>query len=204
VDLCTDRVVVANNCAWLVNYLDDHEQPQKAQAIASEAAEVYSYGGLETMARLKEKHGQLKDALDYYGKIAERYNHAEEVDAFYARNRDKDPQYKEIADRQEKKLFPNGMEKVSLADLKTPPEDGVSVTSTSYKSAAMNVRAGDVVVAIDGIRVHDEEQYYFARGLKTDSKFQLIVWNRGSGYHEVNANVPGRRFGVDMADYRKK
>jgi len=203
VDLSPDRVSMANQCGWLVNYLDEHGQAEKALAIANEAAEVYSFRGLETMARLKEKHGQFKEAEDFYKKIAERYEKDGNgpLTAFYLRNQDKDPAFKTAATGLVNQVFPSGMTKVTLPDFSAPPADGTLLTSTSPASTAAGLQAGDVIVALDGYLVHNEGQYEFVRGLTDDPKMQLIVW-KGNGYREIAASAPRRRFNVSIATYQ--
>jgi hypothetical protein len=55
VDGARDRVYVANNVEWLVNYYHDRGDTAKALAIAKMAAETYSEKGLETMAGYQER-----------------------------------------------------------------------------------------------------------------------------------------------------
>jgi hypothetical protein len=95
------------------------------------------------------------------------------------------------------------LQKVALAEFQGPPDDGVLLTSSSSIAMAAGVYLGDIIVAIDGYRVHSEKQYLYVRGLSDDPKFQLIVWN-AKGYREIAANVPGRRFNLELADYRKR
>jgi len=200
VDLAPDRVMMANKCRWLVNYLDDHGHPEKALRIANEAGEVYSYDGLETLGRLKEKHGQLKEARVCFQNIAERYDDQAPLHAFYRRNRDKDPEFEKTAASLEREAFPGGLTKTVLADFKIPPEDGTTLTSNSASANAAGLHAGDVIVAIDGYRVRTQAQYSFIRGLTEDPNLHLIVWN-ARGFRELAAKVAGRRFNVDLADY---
>ena len=202
VDLGEDRIRAANSCGWLVNYLDDHGQPEKALAIATEAADVYSFRGLETMAKLKEKHQQFKEAEDIYQKIAERYDEGgASLAEFYLRNADKDPSFKKLATGMVKQLFPEGMTKVTLADFKATPDEGEQLTSTSPSSAAAGLQSGDVIVALDGYLVRNDEQYLYVRSLTADPKMQLIVWNP-QGYREIAASAPERRFNVDLKTYK--
>jgi S1-C subfamily serine protease len=98
-------------------------------------------------------------------------------------------------------LFPQGMTKVTLADFKTPPADGAQLTSTSPASAAAGLHSGDVIVAIDGYLVHNDQQYQYVRGLTADPKLQLIVWN-AQGYREIAASAPERRFNVGLKTYK--
>ena len=69
---------------------------------------------------------------------------------------------------------------------------------------AAKLKRGDVLVAIDGFRVENQAQYLFLRDLKQrDTPLQLIVWDH-TGYREVAANPPYRRFGVKLSDFDKR
>ena len=200
VDLADDRVHASNLSGWLVDYLDDHGQPERAMAIATEAAEVYSHKGLETMAKLQEKHGHLKEAEDYFNKIAERYGKSEALHQYYGRH----PEFTEERDKaieaEQLKALVNSLPKVALSDLKAPPEDGALLTSTSPKATEVGLNKGDVIVAVDGYRVRSSAQYLKVNGLTDNPKIQLIVWS-DHGYREIAAEVPGRRFDFVIRDY---
>jgi hypothetical protein len=98
-------------------------------------------------------------------------------------------------------IFPTGMTKVTFADFKAAPSDGTMLTSTSEASEAVGLRAGDVIVALDGYLVRSENQYLFVRGLTEDPKMQIIVWN-SQGYREIAVSAPQRRFGVGLKTYQ--
>ena len=67
-----DAVWVSNSCEWIVNYYADHGNMDRAMEIAKFAAEVYSFLGLETMAKLLERLNKPEEAEEYYKKIQER------------------------------------------------------------------------------------------------------------------------------------
>ena len=203
VDLSPDRVAASTYCRWLVNYLEDHNQPDKALAIATMAAEIYSQAGLTTMARLQERRGNLAAAEDYFKKIEERYHRSGDIDAFYRRNRSKDASYESLAEGSVARLFPGGVKKVVLADLQGEPEGGAVLKTTNEKTAAYGLAVGDVFVAVDGCLARSKAQYFYLRSLSDDPKIRLIIWNP-KGYREIEANLPERQFGVDLGDYKKK
>jgi hypothetical protein len=200
VEQSPDRVAMANECGWLVNYLDDHGQAEKALAIANEAAEVYSYDGLETMAKLQEKHGHFAEAKDYYQKIAERYGKGEPLRHFLNRRPEFTAKADQAAAETEQQAFVATLTKVAMADFKEPPVDGAVLTSTSPKATEAGLRVGDIIVALDGYRIRTGGQYIRVSGLTEDPKMQLIVWN-SAGYREVSAQVPGRHFDFVLRDY---
>ena len=68
---------------------------------------------------------------------------------------------------------------------------------------AAGLRSGDVVVAVHGVRIHNLEQYNYARNSSSNPDLDLIVWQTAA-YHEVHASPPDGRFGVDLDDYPSK
>jgi tetratricopeptide (TPR) repeat protein len=199
IDHAADRVYVANNCQWLVKHYFDAGRVDDALKIATEAAAAYSHAGLETLAQLYEWTNRLPEAETYYKKIRERYESSQELIAFYNRNKERDPAYGRAADGAISALFPRGIEKAVLADFKDPPRDGAMFTSNSPKLQQALLKVGDVVVAIDGSRVHTQEQYVFVRELSNDPRMKLIVWS-GAFYREMD--VTQRRFDCQLSTFR--
>jgi hypothetical protein len=202
-DQSSNRVRVSNNCEWLVNYLDDHGRKEKALAIAKDGAEVYSFGGLETMAKLQEKHGELKDAEQNFKNIAERYENDRPLTAFYRRNQDKEPAFKALLEKAEHEVFPDGLKKVEFAALHDAPETGAIILGDSPKAGGVGLHKDDVIVALNGYRVANEKQYLYIRGLDDDPVLHIISWN-AQGYHDISANVQGRSFGIHFGEYHKR
>jgi tetratricopeptide (TPR) repeat protein len=85
VDLAPNRVGVANGVDWLVNYYYDQGESKKALEVADMAADVYSYRGLETKAKLMEKMKNYPEAERIYLAIDERYDDKKVVFNFYQR-----------------------------------------------------------------------------------------------------------------------
>jgi hypothetical protein len=100
-------------------------------------------------------------------------------------------------------LFPKGIEKVALRDFHGPPADGVVIRQENELLKAAGLKAGDVIVALFGIRVHDRQQYIYARELRQTPELDLIAWH-GEAYREFRPSPPHHRFGVDFGDYQAK
>jgi tetratricopeptide (TPR) repeat protein len=200
VDLAKNRVLMANSCQWLVNYYFDTGRKDDALIIAKEAADVYSGRGLATMASLMEKMGKWGDAETYYKKIKERYDDGSELNEFYIRNRARNENYNAVYKREKDQFFPGGFEKIRLADLSSPPVDGVAVKSETYLTQKYHVGVGAVFVGIDGYRVHSIQQYSFLRATTGDPNITLIVWSNGK-YTEVKATLPNRKFECEIDNY---
>ncbi len=202
VDLSSSEVLIGNESAWYVNYLEDHGQSDRALVIAARGAEAYSSTGLQTMARLKERRGQLKEAQEYFEKIEERYRDSSGLAAFYNRQRASDPAFAKKAAAAQQRTFPGGMKKVSIADFHERPAGGVVSTSYTSSMAVAGLKQGDVLVALNGYGITTGAQYYHVRDLGLRNDLQIIAWD-GKSYREVIANPPNGRFGTDFVEYRK-
>jgi hypothetical protein len=198
-----DRVYMANSSPWIVDYYFDNGRVDDALKIAADAAEVYSHAGLCTMGHLMERMKRYSDAERYYKKVHERYEDSAVLNAFYLRNRDNVPEYARRSDELKASAFPRGMENAQLRDFNSAPHDGVSIASSNTLVHNAHLKEGDVIVAINSVRVHSEKQYIFVRDLEVDPNMTLIVWN-GAEYSERKVNVPSRRFYCKLADYKAR
>jgi hypothetical protein len=98
------------------------------------------------------------------------------------------------------KLFPKGLEKVSLNDFHGPPTDGVLVVEQNERLKTAGLKTNDVIVATCGVRVHNMDQYSYARDLGNTPALDLVVW-QGNAYHEFKPSPPRHLFGVPFANY---
>ena len=195
-----DRVHVANSMEWLVKHHFENGRTDEALKIAKDAADSYSATGLETMASLLEKMQRLPEAEEYFKKIRDRYDDPGALQTFYARNRERSPQFAESADALMSSMFPQGQEKVQVQELSDAPRDGVLINSSSDLLRRLGLKAGDVIVGIDGIRVRTDAQYLYLRDQAADQPMTLTVWN-GARYAQVAVNVPKRWMGCDIVTF---
>ena len=200
-----DSVTAANESGWLVKYYQRNGMTAKALALADKAAETYSSRGLQTKAELLESLGKYDDALDYYEKIEERYNHSGELIAFVTRYKAKTGSTRFDAKLQArlKGLFPNGIQKVSSVELHGLPDSGVSINKGNQLLQQAGLQRGDIIVALYGIRVHNFEQYNYARESTADPEMDLIIY-RNNQYLEVKASPPNHRFNADFSTWPGK
>lgn len=198
-----DSVRVSNHAYWRVKYYLKKGRIEKARRIADQGGEVYSEVGLEAKALFLEKTTNYDAAFEWYARIEERYDDSGPLVAFCERYKTLtgDTRFEPEVKKRVKKMFPDGMEKVSLAGFHGPPADGVAILEQNRLLTASGLRAGDVIVALNGTRTHTFNQYMFVRGLLTGPELDLIVW-QGGGYHEIKASPPNHKFGVDFGDYR--
>jgi tetratricopeptide (TPR) repeat protein len=200
-----DSVRVSYYADWRIKYLLKQGQVEKARHIADEAGEVYSSVGLQAKANFYETTSNYDGAHEWYAKVEERYDDPGPVLAFCARYfaRTGDTRFQSELNDRLKKLFPDGIQKVSLSDFHDPPSDGVVIRQQNNTVRSAGLNSGDVIVSVFGVRVHNFKQYGYGRELTSTPEMDLIVW-QGDAYHELKPSVPGHRFGVDIGDYPAK
>ncbi|MGA2241677.1 MAG: tetratricopeptide repeat protein [Verrucomicrobiota bacterium] len=204
-DTDPDSVRVANNSEWRVKYYLKKGQTDKARKIADFAAEVYSNRGLQAMGYFLEATTNYDQAYGVYLKIEERYDNPAPLLGFCARYLSKtgDRRFEPEAQKRIRKLFPKGIEKVSLNDFHDPPADGVLIKQENDLLKSGGMKKGDVIVAVYGVRVHNFRQYTYGRNLKNTPELELIVW-QGDAYREFKPSAPDHQFGLDFGNYPPK
>lgn len=196
-----DSVQVSYYAYWRVKYYLNKGQIEKARQIADDAGEVYSSCGLEAEGFFWESLSNYDKAFGWYAKIEDRYNDSAPLICFLFRYKDKtgDARFDSELQKRFGPLFPNGVEKVSLKDFHRPPSNGVLIEQDNDLLRAAGLHAGDVIVAVYGVRVHNFAQYAYGRELEKTPELRLIVWQ--GRYREIVASPPNHRFGVDFGDY---
>jgi tetratricopeptide (TPR) repeat protein len=195
-----DPLLVANEADWPVDYYLDNGRQADAFRFAKYAADVYSGNGLLTMGRYMERLGKYNDAISWYRKLKERYNDDSSIRAFYIRYQQHigDERFAEESAAAFRKIFPNGLEKVTFSDFHNPPnyDDGFKVTNRvmSQRNKMIGLRPGDVVVAADGYRIHNVDQWATIRSFRDDPVISLIIW-RGNAYQQLNGPYVRMKFG---------
>jgi hypothetical protein len=200
-----DRVLAANRSGWLVDYEYTHGRSAEAWRLATDAAETYSGTGLAILAGLSERTGALAKAEDLYQKIAERYKQEASLLSFYLRvQATGDARYAAAAAPIAAKLFPQGLQRVGVADFTTgtPPDRGLSVEGPGRRLAAAGVRGGDILVALDGYRVRTEDQYDVVWRLSKDPAMTFIVYRNGS-YLAATGRFPRRAIADNLREWTR-
>jgi len=200
-DRAPDRVYVSNSCGWLVDYYFDHGRKDDAEKIARYVGEVYSHRGLTTFASFLERSGKFGDAEDNLTKISRRYSDDGPLVAFYVRNGGRDARYSKLGREGVAKYFPNGMQRVELSGFAEKPTQGVLLSRASATSQRIGLWVGDVLVALDGYRIANTDQYYIVRDMSTSPAVMYTVWRNGK-YLEVKGRIPGRQLGARVENYR--
>jgi hypothetical protein len=191
--------------SWLVKYYLKKGETQKAQSIADKAGGVYSAVGLEAKAEFFEATGKYDEAFEWYAKEEKRYDKPDPLISFCIRYKAKagDTRFDAELNSRVLKLFPKGIEKVDLKDFQSAPADGVLLQKENDLVSKARMKTGDIIVAVNGIRVHNLPQYLQGRETSMAPEMTLIVW-QGNQYREIKASPPNHRFGVDMGDYPAK
>ncbi len=173
-----NAVLVANQCSWLINYRFDHNQKNKAKELAEFAGEVFSYGGLNALARYSERAGDVQSAEKAYRDISERYDKNKELIAFLLRNASKNPKYAKEGQELAKPIFPEGMKKIRLAELTKAPTGGLLVTDPDRFADDSPLKKGVVIVGTNGYQVSNQAQYDVARNMVDGNILTAIFWGR--------------------------
>ncbi|MDB6018210.1 MAG: hypothetical protein JWR19_2699 [Pedosphaera sp.] len=200
-----DGVRVANHGYERVVYFLKKGQIDKARQIADEAGEAYSALGLQAKATFFEKTTNYDGAFEWFAKIEERYSNSTYLVFFCDRykNLTGDTRFVPELIKRLERVFPNGAEKVAVADFHRLPTDGVLIQRQSELLTAAGLQAGDVIVALNGTRTHTFLQYVYVRSLMPGPELDLIVCQRGK-YHEIKCSPPQHLFGSDFVDYQPR
>jgi hypothetical protein len=218
-DFARDRVLAANESRWLMDHYYDRGERKRAAEVAATAAATGSYMGLRTQSAFLEREGDyaaaealLQAMKDRYGQDQRPSRDAKDASAsaetddlmgFYYRMAvvRGDHSYQAKFDALAAKVFPKGLERIEAGGLGGHPEDGVAILTASDTVKALGLRPGDIIVALDGWRVHNLRQYravsWFYGGLPG---IKLVAWHHPA-YTEVTGRVTTRSMGAEMRSY---
>lgn len=197
-----DSVAVSNDTDWLVRYWWDTGRRDRALALAKESADVGSSTGLRTYGFLLMILGRDDEALELFEEDARHYRWKGHVATFYLHKAREtgDQAWVQRASATVPDIFPNGIERVDDAWLPVPPPDGVMFTSFGPRAARTGLQPDDIVVGVEGYRVHTVEQYNVVMYSSFDPHVRMRVWRNGR-HQTIQADIPQRRAGVNLATY---
>jgi hypothetical protein len=135
------------------------------------------------MARYEEAEALLKQS-------SERYNSTSDLTAFYVRwsKASRDAGVTSAADALVAKVFPNGLERVATPAGDDAPADGVRVTTTGVRGANAGFEVDDVIVAVDGVAVHNYDQFVLAWQMESAPDITFLRW-KGGKYSAIHASI---------------
>ena len=201
-----NQAIVAWNVTWLVRYYRDHGRLADARTVAAAAAATRSYGGLQVMAELLEMEGRLDEAEKIYRDIAGQYQDGNAPLGLFLMRRALSTHDKALEEKAAGLLrdeFPNGLEPIVEYALPATPADGATFATFGLRPASFGLQPDDIIVGVDGWRVHSGTQYTEVSRLSFSDSIALLVWRKGEYVH-VLARVPQRWFGVRFNDYERE
>ncbi len=201
IDKAQDAVLVANKSSWLVNYLYNKGEKEKALSIAKSAAEVYSMGGLCCLADLYDRMGELSKAEQLYIDANERYDNDAPLVGFYFRHADKNKKYADESARLLKKHFPTGLQHIDLAKLSSPPKAGVKILEGEKFTDSLGLLKNYIVVGLNEYKTDNMKQYGIVRKLTLNPSIKATFWDGKTYKQVVVKTVSGNLLGLTLADY---
>jgi len=196
-----DRVSASNRIEWLVRYYEKTGRLKDARVVAQAAANVGSARGMQALAGLLDRQGDHRQAEQIYRQILERYEEGQDLLAFFLRRADATGvppaarEYRTLLDR----YFEGDLERVSADSLTGSPARGLYVQSTTYWNKNY-FRQGDIIVAVDGIRVWKLNQSWIQYDRSFEAPLRYTVWRDGA-YVDVEGPFRQHYYGVDAAEY---
>ncbi|MBI2811619.1 MAG: hypothetical protein HYX67_12450 [Candidatus Melainabacteria bacterium] len=201
IDKSQDAVVVANKSAWLVNYLYDKGEKDKALSIAKNAAEVYSMGGLCCLADLYDRMGELAKAEQLYVDANERYDNNAPLVGFYFRHASTSKKYADESARLLKKDFPAGLQQLELAKLSGPPKVGVKIVGGEKNTDSLGLKNDCIVVGLNNYKTDNVKQYHIVRRMTLNPNIKATFWDGKTYKQAVVHTVSGNQLGLTITDY---
>jgi hypothetical protein len=186
------RLTVANSVHWLAGYYLSHGQEESALRLAAEVSAVYSARGLETAAFVMEKLGRLPEAEGFLNASAKRYPGRAStlsLSAFANRHPEISPTHAKIWKATMAKAFPDGVATATLAEFEKtgkPPIDCIRLRRYYSLGTRKGLENGAIVVAVDGHRIRNVEQFALVRISSNEVLMKLIVYD-GRTWQEVSA-----------------
>lgn len=199
-----DALARAQDSNWLATYYYRNGNTDKAIALAEEVARTNSANGYITRGRLYERLGNLDGAEQDFLRNAQGYNDLAGLVGFYYRRVEIDGNsaYGAKWEKWRAEVFPNGLQPEPTT-LTGVPQTGVFVNKDSEYSRAAGIRAGDIIVGLDGWRVDNDDQYQAILVFKDDPTVKLAM-ARGGRLVKIEATSPTRRFGTYLETHPMK
>ena len=165
---------------WLMYYNYSHilfeiGRYEEAEKVAKECAKKFDYPGIVA----DFYHTTMRESIELRKKYIPKYELF--IQSYYGQKH---------------------LPKVTFDNFTSKPNKGVSFIGSSKYINNNKIPKGAVLVALDGIKVENIQQYYIARDHKFRNPYMdIIIWD-GKKYQELKKiYVPDRLFGVSIKDY---
>jgi hypothetical protein len=188
-----DRVEASGGVEWLVRYYQKSGRTREALRAAEAAGLVGSFAGMKALAGFLEREGNVNDAERVYRGMSERYDDGTRLLAFLLRRADATGMpptaldYRSLLER----YFGGDLEHVTTAGMTGPPVKGLFVRQTNEWDEKFGFRRGDIIVAVDGVRVWTRQQEAILYARSFDAPIRYTLW-RGTGY--IDLERPFRQY----------
>lgn len=184
VEACPDPIVTANFTSWLVAYYLKSNFLQKANTLSKRNINTAAMSALEQLALICEKEGNVLTSESLLYSSVRRYKNSGSLMGFLGRNKDKLPRFKEIFERGKVYFFPDGMKEVTVSDFHGNPQRGLKVTKADWMEPSSPLKAGTIIVAINGVPVEDRIQFDVLTHLTDKDSAAVIFWD-GTKFSET-------------------
>ncbi len=175
-----DEVHLSNHVRWLAIYYLEHGRRERALELGRRAADTGSATGLATHAEILEKVGRLPEAERLLRHVADRYEDQGPWIELLLRHQDREGFRKALAALRAE-AFPKGALPARMEDLQSGAPPGPRVRQSPSRSP---IQGGDVILAVDGVRVENLKQLRLQRRLASEPQARLLI-RRGSSVTEV-------------------
>jgi hypothetical protein len=195
------EVDVASDSRWLVMHYHSTGQVARALALAERSADAYSRRGLTTAAILYETLNRFEDAERMFKAVADRYEIGGPLLGFYYRmvNQRRQPRFEAPLQSSVSALFPNGLQPTPASSAVTPAR-GVIIHKDNIDMIKAGFQAGDIIVALEGYRVDNLEQYDAINECFREKPEMVLTMWRGSNF-ERKITVPNRQIDLELRSH---
>jgi hypothetical protein len=175
-----DQIGLSANLGRYVGLLLDQGDSEEALRVARRAADVYSGGGLFTLAFALERLGRFDEAAGEYAKITRRYGSRFWENAFFVRYRQRHggDRFVKEAELATAELFPQGLRRRTLEGFRRVGHRGgvmQGLLNMREPLRRAGIRLGDIVLGIDGFVVENEDQMSAVLTFTDDPNLSAIV-----------------------------
>jgi hypothetical protein len=196
-----DQIGVANGMTWIFRYHLANGRTARAEALARVAEDAGSHRGLLVAAEWHERQGRADRAEEILQALDERYDDSTPLGTFFMRRAlvANDQALQAKAAELMRDEYPLGPEPLVTHALPATAGDGVRFRMFGTRMESLGFEPADIIVGVDGWRVHDVDQYQVAIRFSYDENVTFTIFRKGK-YQPLKIRVPERWVGTRFAD----